>query len=459
MSKAWTLTCLLLLSGTGAAEESKKVKFHVDPPNFTVAYKSTVTGGITSNAPTAQAQELALPPISGGYYQMPDDAFKRGRCELVFHADGYEDFKDVIESNALKPGVNEWPVNGKTIVMQPKGFAVIGQFFRLHAALAGFLTLLVGGLSAYVAVGQLKKARLRKYQNRLQELGGEPDAKPIGPFLPVGVLGQGGFGVVVKGIRSEELYQKNPEIVAVKTLLHVNLDEQLKEGSEAETRRARFRREAQVLERLEHPNIVRLVHYSLEGSTPYLAMEYVDGESFLSIIRKHPSGMSPTEALRLILPVCEAMLYAHTRSPEVIHRDLKPENIMISREGKVKVMDLGLAHSLGEKRITKTHEWTGTPQYASPEYLSGVVSPAVDQFAIGLVLFELLVGHAANASANAEAAIHAVLLGNLPTLLSVRPQWGDFARAVDRMSHNDYNRRFPSLAEAMEALKATCPKA
>jgi len=456
--KAWTLTCLLLLTGYGVADESKKVRFHIDPPNFTVGYKGTVTGGITSNAPTAQAQELALPPISGGYYQMPDDAFKRGRCELVFHADGYEDSKDVIESNAIKPGPNEWPVNGKTIVMQPKGFAVIGQFFRLHGVLAGFLSLLVGGLSAFVLVGQLKKARLRKYQNRLRELGGEPDAKAIGPFLPVGVLGQGGFGVVVKGIRSEELYKENHEIVAVKTLLHVNLDEQLKEGSEAETRRARFRREAQVLERLEHPNIVRLVHYSLEGSTPYLAMEYVDGQSFLAIIRKHPNGMSPSEALRLILPVCEAMLYAHTRNPEVIHRDLKPENIMISRDGQVKVMDLGLAHSLGEKRITKTHEWTGTPQYASPEYLSGVVSPAVDQFAIGLVLFELLMGHAANPGQNAEGAIHAVLLGQLPSLLSLRPEWGEFAKAVDRMSDRDYNRRFPTLAEAMAQLKATCPQ-
>ena len=131
---------------------------------------------------------------------------------------------------------------------------------------------------------------------------------------------------------------------------------------------------------------------------------------------------------------------------------------MISRSGEVKVMDLGLAHSLGEKRITKTHEWMGTPHYASPEYLSGVVSPAVDQFAIGLVLFELLVGRAANPSDTAEGAIHAVLLGQLPSLLSTRPEWGDFARAVDRMSHLDYNKRFPSLAEAMEALKATCPK-
>ena len=68
MRKAWTLTCLLLLTGYGVADESKKVRFHIDPPNFTVGYKGTVTGGITSNAPTAQAQELALPPISGGYY-------------------------------------------------------------------------------------------------------------------------------------------------------------------------------------------------------------------------------------------------------------------------------------------------------------------------------------------------------------------------------------------------------
>lgn len=459
MRNAWTLTCLLLLTGLGVAEESTKVRFHIDPPNFAVFRVGTVTGGVDKN-PEAKPQEIALVATSGGYYVLDSKAFETGRCELIFHAPGYKDHLEKIGKFDLAAGSNEWPKDGKVIALQPEGLtAVIGQFFRLHGLLAGFGLLLVGGLSLYVLAVQVAKARVRKFQNRLLELGGEPDAKAIGPFMPVGVLGQGGFGVVVKGVRREELFQKDPEIVAVKTLLHVNLDEQLQQGSEAETRRARFRREAQALERLEHPNIVRLVHYELEGSTPYLAMEYVNGQSFQSIIRKHPRGMAPAEALSYILPVCEAMHYAHTRTPEMIHRDIKPENIMVSRTGQVKVMDLGLAHSLGEKRITKTHEWMGTPHYASPEYLSGVVNPAVDQFAIGLVLFELLVGRAANPSDTAEGAIHAVLLGQLPSLLSTRPEWGDFARAVDRMSNLDYNKRFPSLAEAMKELKATCPKA
>lgn len=450
---------LILLTGFVFADEPTLVHFNVDPPNFTVGYKATVLGALNDKPLTPQVQEKALLPVGGGFHLVPKEAFQRARCELVFHAEGYEDLPDVIEGDVLRPGKNVWPPKDKMLVMQPKGLAVISQFVRLHKVLSGLLVALVGSLSLYLLVTQLKKAQVRRRQNRLEQLGGDPDAKPIGSFLPIGVLGQGGFGVVVKGIRTEALYSKNPEVVAVKTLLHVNLDEQVQAGSEAESRRARFGREAQALERLEHPNIVRLVHYSLDGSTPYLAMEYVDGQSFQSIIRKNPKGMPPAEALRLILPVCEAMHYAHTRQPQVIHRDIKPENIMVSRDGQVKVMDLGLAHSLGEKRITKTHEWMGTPHYASPEYLTGVVSPAVDQFAIGLVLFELLVGRPANPSDTAEGAIHAVLLGQLPTLLSIRPEWGEFARAVDRMGNLDHNKRFPSLAEAITALKATCPKA
>lgn len=457
MRKAWRLGLLvLLLTQVLTAEETTTVKFLVDPPDFKVYRKTTITGGLNQAQPNAQAQESELARSQSGYWILPPECFKTDSFDLVFRAPGYKDETKNFKKFDFQTGANTWPKDGQVLVLQAQGMAAASQILRLHPILSGIVLLGLGALGFFFLGHQWLGHRKRRLQARIRALGGDPSDKPIGPFVPVGVLGQGGFGVVVKGVRREDLFDSQPEVVAVKTLLHVNLDERL-QGSEGESRRQRFRREAQVLERLEHSHIVRLVHYTLDGATPYLAMEYVDGENFSAIIRRHPQGMPPAEALRLILPVCEAMLYAHTRSPQVIHRDIKPENLMLTRGGEVKVMDLGLAHSLGERRITKTHEWTGTPQYASPEYLSGVVTPALDQFAIGLVLFELLVGQAANPHAAAERAVHAVLLGELPSLAKLRPQWGEFAQAVDRMSDSDYTKRFPSLREAMEALKKHCP--
>lgn len=457
MRKAWRQGLLVLLLVRGlAAEEPTTVQFLVDPPDFTVYRKTTITGGFHQTQPSAQAQESELVRTQSGYWILPPECFRTDSFELVFRAPGHSPETKNFKKFDFQPGPNSWPKDGQVLVLQAQGLAVVSQILRLHPLLSGVVLLGLGGLGLFFLSQQWSGHRRRRIEERIRSLGGDPADKPIGPFLPLGVLGQGGFGVVVKGLRREDLFQSHPEIVAVKTLLHVNLDEKLQD-SEGESRRQRFRREAQVLERLEHPHIVRLVHYTLDGPAPYLAMEYVDGESFTAIIRRHPQGMPPSEALRLIFPVCEAMLYAHTRSPQVIHRDIKPENLMLARTGEVKVMDLGLAHSLGERRITKTHEWTGTPQYASPESLSGVITPALDQYAIGLVLFELLVGQAANPHAAPERAVHAVLLGELPKLAQLRPQWGEFARAVDRMSDGDYSSRFPSLREAMEALKKHCP--
>lgn len=457
MKKAWWHGLLvLLLIRVLAAEEPTTVKFLVDPPDFKVYRKATVTGGLRPGQLSAQPQESELAQSQGGYWVLPPECFKTDSFDLVFRAPGYQDETKNFKKFDFRPGANSWPKDGQVLVLQARGLAAISQILRLHPVLSGIVILGLSGLGIFFLSHQWLSHRQRQWHARIQALGGDPSDKPIGPFVPVGLLGQGGFGVVVKGVRREELFRPQPEVIAVKTLLHVNLDEQLQD-SDGESRRQRFRREAQVLERLEHPHIVRLVHYALDGATPYLAMEFIDGESFSDIIRRHPTGMPPAEALRLILPVCEAMLYAHTRNPQVIHRDIKPENLMLARNGEVKVMDLGLAHSLGERRITKTHEWTGTPQYASAEYLSGVVTPALDQYAIGLVLFELLVGQAANPHAAAERAVHAVLLGELPRLAKLRPEWGDFSQAVDRMSDGDYTKRFPSLAEAMEALKKYCP--
>jgi serine/threonine-protein kinase len=196
-------------------------------------------------------------------------------------------------------------------------------------------------------------------------------------------IGQGGMGSVWLAERTDGRYQA---VAAVK-LLNPSLL-----GREGE---GRFRREGRILARLRHPNIAQLIDAGLSGSgQPYLVLEHVDGQRIDHYCDAHAM---PVEArLRLFLDVLGAVAHAHANL--VVHRDLKPSNVMVGADGRVKLLDFGIAKLVGPEP-GETTALTGegaqlmTPQYAAPEQLTGGdVSTTTDVYALGVLLYLLTTG-------------------------------------------------------------------
>ncbi len=216
--------------------------------------------------------------------------------------------------------------------------------------------------------------------------GGEDPAlgKEIGAYRIVEQIGSGGMGRVYLAERADGEFDQR---VAIKLILRGAFDEEALR---------RFRTECRVLARLEHPNIARMIDGGLTSDgTPYITMEYIDGQPIDKYCEQHALDLRKT--LRLFLGVCAAVEHVHRHS--TIHRDIKPSNVLVDREGNVKLVDFGIARALdaaegqGSDR-TATANQVLTPQYASPEQLRGeMLSTASDVYSLGVVLYRLLTGN------------------------------------------------------------------
>ncbi len=152
----------------------------------------------------------------------------------------------------------------------------------------------------------------------------------------------------------------------------------------------RFRREAQSVASLSHPNIVAIHDVGEDGGLYFIVMELVDGQTLRD--RLKVEGRLPVdEALRVASQICEALSHAHAR--RIIHRDIKPQNILFTKQGDVKVADFGIARALGGVSTTSENVVVGSAPYISPEQAkSGTISTRSDLYSLGVVLFEMLTG-------------------------------------------------------------------
>jgi eukaryotic-like serine/threonine-protein kinase len=152
----------------------------------------------------------------------------------------------------------------------------------------------------------------------------------------------------------------------------------------------RFKREAQAAASLSHPNIVGVYDTGSEDGTQFIVMEYVDGRTLKEVIRAE-GPLYPERAAEICEDVCSALAAAHARG--LIHRDIKPGNVMLTPEGKVKVMDFGIARATTSESITQTAAVVGTAQYISPEQAQGqTVDYRSDLYSVGCCLYEMLTG-------------------------------------------------------------------
>jgi serine/threonine-protein kinase len=157
--------------------------------------------------------------------------------------------------------------------------------------------------------------------------------------------------------------------------------------------RERFRREAKATQTLAHPNIIEILdHGETDDRLPYLAMEYLRGETLADMIARGP--ISFDIALPVAVQIARALARAHDF--DVIHRDLKPENVFLCQRDGIpvaKLLDFGIARSLHDARLTAAGEVFGTPQYMAPERITSIdAGPSADLYALGVMLFEMLVG-------------------------------------------------------------------
>ena len=264
-----------------------------------------------------------------------------------------------------------------------------------------------------------------------------------GRYRVLGTLGQGGMATIYHAMDT----QLGRE-VAVKVLR----PEYLRDPDFS----SRFRQEAQNAASLSHPNVVTVYDYGEDPSGPYIVMEYVDGEDLATILRNN-GPLPPTQTARIGAAVAKALAAAHARG--IVHRDVKPGNVLIGRDGRVKVVDFGIARAIAEAQMTLPGTTLGSVHYFSPEQARGEpATSASDIYSLGIVLYEMLTGKRPWEGDSAAAVALARLSGPIPDPTLARPSTpADLALVVRTALALDPDDRYATATALAEALEATLP--
>lgn len=202
-------------------------------------------------------------------------------------------------------------------------------------------------------------------------------------YLILKAIGRGGMAAVYQASDT-----KSNRIVAIKEMSQDSLSpEEIREAQES------FKREASLLQTLQHPNLPHVYEHFTEQGRNYLVMDYIDGETLEEKLLAAKRPLREAEVMYWAGQLCDALNYLHTRQPPIIFRDLKPANVMVTKRGEVKLIDFGIARFFSN-RATHDTQALGTPGYAPPEqYGSTQTDPRADIYALGATLYHLLTNY------------------------------------------------------------------
>ena len=218
----------------------------------------------------------------------------------------------------------------------------------------------------------------------------------------------------------------------------------------------RYKREAEIGNRLHHPHIQHLLNTDEKRSEDYLVVEYIKGQTLRTLLEEHaPNPLPVAEAIRITLQICDALVYCHEHG--IFHRDIKPENIMVQEDGNITIIDFGIALLEGARRVT----WRGlsgtmgTPDYMSPEQLKGERGTASsDIYAVGVMLYEMLCGHTPFEGENIFAIMNQHVSQDPPSILLANPQISpELATVVMRAIRRDPTKRYQLMSDLLHDLR------
>ena len=260
----------------------------------------------------------------------------------------------------------------------------------------------------------------------------------LGNYRLIRFLGEGGFAEVYLG---EHIYLKTSAAIKV---LHMRVAQEDAEN---------FLAEARTVANLVHPHIVRVFEFGLEGSNPFLVMDYAPNGN---LRQKHGRGtrLSPQEILPYLKQIADALQYAHDE--KLIHRDVKPENMLINKRNEILLSDFGIALETKSSRYQSTQDIVGTAAYMAPEQIQGKPRRSSDQYALGIVVYEWLTGERPFHGTFTEIATQHMLVPPPSLREKVITLSSDIEQVVMTALSKDPQQRFRSVLAFARAFEQAC---
>ncbi|MGH7724731.1 MAG: protein kinase domain-containing protein [Candidatus Eiseniibacteriota bacterium] len=276
--------------------------------------------------------------------------------------------------------------------------------------------------------------------------------KKLGPYRITEEIGSGGMATVYRAYQPSTDRHVAIKVIRTNFLSEPNL-------------RERFRREARLIARLEHPHLLPVYDFDGDHEPPYIVMRYLEGGTLKQVLAH--GELPHSDVIYTLKQIAAALDYAHRQG--VVHRDLKPSNIMIDREGNAFVMDFGIARAAGSDhhQLTEAGDVIGTPAYMSPEQARGEpdVGPEADLYALGVMVFEMLTGSVPYQHESSLGVLMAQLNDPVPSLHERNERVPEAADAVIRKAlskkkgdrHASAETFVKELAAALKAKQSQSP--
>lgn len=267
--------------------------------------------------------------------------------------------------------------------------------------------------------------------------------KHIGQYRLLEPIGSGGMGKVFKAHNIRD----KTAVVAIKVLKE--------ELFKVESNRTRFKHEGAIIDKLDHPNILKIFERGVYEETLYFVMEFIEGKTLEKKIDAD-GPMDLKEAIHIMIQLTDALALIHSR--HIVHRDLKPANIMLTQKNGdpnfVKLLDFGLSRMKYQTRVTESGFFVGTVNYLAPEQIIDFgYSPASDIYSLGIIFYEMLVGNTVFTGDSLATIVDRVLENTPPAPGKIRPGIpGELNRLVLKMISKQSTRR-PSAQTVLDMLK------